>query len=664
MQNHGIFRRDNYYWLRDKCDPEVIKYLDAENTYYRKVMGPLTGLSDQLFNELTANVPDHEVWTPKLYGGYLYYWRQTKSEPHFVYVRKPGDSYTQFGDGDEQVILDLNTYGNNSRIGIVNVSPKRRYFAFSLDDNSSERNTLYVKDLISGEISEHVVSDMFGGVAWSANEKYIFYVAKDENNRMSQLKRHKVGTTSSQDVLLLSEPDPSFSVKISVSQNYRYIFVTSESQTATETRVIDAENPLGSMELLARRTPGIKRYYEFWNNNFIVLTNENAPNFKILSFSKNDPATVAEIVTHSNERYLTDVHCFRDGLFVSGRADGATRLWRLNSNLTLDLVDWDKEVYSITVPSGQDYQALELVVRIESYLTPPTYYAIAIQGQERAQIFQQDFGCLGSLNDYIERRVAATAKDGTKIPIFLRYRKDALVNGSAPLILSAYGAAGKAQEPEFTATDFPLLNRGVVLAQAQIRGGSEFGPSWHYGGTLLNKRNTFDDYISAARYLIQNEFTSPSLLIGYGASAGGGLLCGVANMAGELFKVIIAEVPDADILNTLLDESIPHVGWWRQEWGNPENENVFRYILSYAPYENIRRKPYPVMYITAGLKDSRVNYWEPAKWVAKLRELNSNNQLILLKTDMDSGHFGSSNRDIYYQSLAEKYAFILNELRI
>ena len=674
LENHGVSREDDYYWLRDRDNPEVIAYLEAENAYYDEVMRPLEPLVDELYQEMVARVPDHEEFATIQRGAYFYFWQQDKEQQYPVLARKLCSSRSELAKAPIEIILDLNTLVTAESAGEEEeeylesesevASNNGRYLGYLVDNDGSEHYICYIKDLETSELLADRLTEVTGKIAWSADDNYLFYTTLDDQDRSDKLWRHKLGTLQSEDVLILEESDPETYLWIEATQSRRYIIVsTLSAEETSECWIIDAENPLGKPRLLQPRREGVEYYVEHWRDRFIVITNENAPNFKLVSYPENDFSSPTELVPYDERYCLTGTYAFRDGLFITGRYGGLKQIWRLEGN-TLKQIAWDEEIYNVEPITNQDYESPEFVVRYESYLTPPSYYGIDTATGRPTLISQREVAGHFNPGDYVQERLQATAIDGTQIPILLRYRKGALDNGPAPVILEGYGSFSLSRDPEFQPIELPILDRGVVLAVAQIRGGGEYGQSWWEDGKMHNKLNTFTDFIAAAQYLFDNGITNSELLAGSGASAGGALICTTANMAGELFKVLVAQVPAVDLLNTLSDPDLPHVMSWRHESGNPELEDDFNYLLSYSPYDNVSHKTYPAMYVTGGLNDSRVSFWEPAKFVAKLRELKTDDNTVVLKTNMGAGHFGSSGSLRYYRDLAEMYAFVLNQLGV
>lgn len=680
---HGSTRRDDYYWLRDRDNPEVVEYLAAENAYYASVMAPLSGLVAELFSDMVARIPAVPDDVAQQNGDYFYYWRTPAGASYPLYARKLAANRAQLATAPEQIILDINQLAAPSgylALGVVRVSPNQRYLAYTIDRDGSERFTCYVKDTVTGEILSDVIPDIYGGdyettggPEWALDGSRLYYVRTDDTGWANQVWCHQLGTATNDDVLLFEEFDKEFWVDLTISADGRFIFINSRATTTSEVWVIDGIQPLASPWLFQQRLLGIEYTLDHWQGELIVLTNKNAPNSKLVGYpvtdflrqATNPKSTLilgeaVEMVPPQKDIWLKAVYPVADQLYLFGRANGLTEIWQLKGR-DLVKVTWDEEIYHLA-PQRPYPGAAEFIVNYESLLKPKTSYALNPETSEKHIIWQQEVGGDYLRTNYTQQRVIATAADGTEIPILLVHRTDALVTGSAPLILYGYGAYGIPVEPTFSAPNLTLLDRGVILATAQIRGGGEFGSQWYEQGRSHHRQNSFTDYLAAAEYLITSGITTTEMLAGRGESAGGTLMGVVANMAGDRFRVLVAQVPAVDVVNTLMDETIVGAVANRVAYGNPALENDYRYLLSYSPYDNITAKDYPAMYLTAGLNDTRVSYWEVAKWVAKLRALKTDNNTIVLKTNLSGGHFGSPARWDSLKGQAEMYAFVLHNL--
>jgi len=666
---HGDIRQDDYYWMREKTNPEVIEHLEAENAYYKEMMKPMQALTDEIYEQMIARIPADEEQVPIQDGPYFYYARRTKELQYPIYARKKAFDRTELETTTEEITLDVNKLAKEDdylSIGGLSYSACHQYLAYLENRDGTDNATLYVKDLESGTLLVDVIENVcdYGSVLWSNCGKYLFYTTINDMQRPNKLWRHTMGTPVSEDVFLFEESDETFNLYISKSQSERFIFVNSYSTTTTEISFIDADAPLEPLTCIAKRKRDIEYSVEHWGDKFLILTNENATNFKLMSCPINDLTNRDEFLPYDETYFLGGggVCPFKDKLYVTGRKDGLTQVWEyVDGNLVQ--LEWDESIYSVYLIGGQ-YDAKEILVYYQSLLTPATTLSIdATTGKQTVLQVAPVAGEYDAAN-FIQEQVWATAPDGIKVPVLLQYKKEALKNGPAPLILTAYGSYGSCSDPYFSAYRLPILDKGVIFATAQVRGGSEMGRSWYFDGKMKKKMNTFTDFIAGAEHLIAEGYTTSDLIAGRGGSAGGLLIGAVANLAGEKFKVLVPEVPFVDVLTTMLDETIPlTTGEW-DEWGNPKKAEDYAVMRTYSPYDNVEKKAYPHLYITTGLNDPRVAYWEPAKWVARLRELKTDDNTLILKTHMGAGHYGASGRLNELKEAAECYGFILNKLGV
>lgn len=668
FENHGDLRQDDYYWMKDKKNPEVIAHLEAENNYYDGVMAPLEDLTKDIYNELIERIPPEEVNVPIQQGPYFYYVRQEKELQYPIYARKLAATRKELVNTSEEIILDLNTLAKeDDYLSTTEIRPSfdHGYLAYLENRDGTDSYTAYIKDLGTGTLLEDVIPNVYiySSLEWSSCGKYIFYITINELQRPYQLWRHEIGTAIAEDVLLFEETDVTFNLYLSKSQSSDYIFVISKSTTTTEIHYIDATNPLQPLTVFDVRREGIEYDVEHWENDFILMTNENALNFKLLRCPINDLNNRTPLVPYDETYFIEDIYPFKEQIFISGRANGLEQVFRVADNQLVQL-EWEEPIYSVNLASNQNYNADEVIVHYESFVTPKTTFTVNVVSGVKEMIHQTKVTGEYNASEYEQQQVWATAPDGVKVPILLQYKKDTLKNKPAPLILTSYGSYGYSSDPFFSAYRLPILNKGVIFATAQVRGGSELGRTWYLNGKMHKKKNTFTDYIAAADHLVAEGFTTNDKLIGRGGSAGGLLIGAVANMAGEKFKVLVPEVPFVDVMTTMLDETIPLTTSEWDEWGNPKKEEDYYYMRSYSPYDNVESKPYPHMYVTTGLNDPRVGYWEPAKWVARLREMKTDDNILVLKTNMGAGHFGASGRFNQLRELAEFYAFVLNKVAL
>ena len=668
FEHHGDIRQDDYYWLNEKTNPEVIAYLEAENSYFKDVMKPLEGITNEIYEAMVARIPESEKEVPVQHGPYFYYSREEKELQYPIFARKRAASRLELDNAEEEILLDQNLLATDEdylSITAMEISDDHSKLAYLENRDGTDSYTLYIKDLKTGKLLEDVIPNVYiyNSVEWSTDGKYIFYITLNELQRSEKLWRHKIGTPVSEDILLFEEADVTFSLYISKSQSGQFIFVTSNSTTTTEVQIIDAANPLKTIQMFESRRKGIEYHIEHWENEWIICTNEDALNFKLLSCPLGDFTSKTPLVPYDENYFLEGIYPFKNQVYITGRANGLQQVWRLKGDRLVQL-EWDEPIYSVRIKPAQSYDTHELLLGYQSLTTPDTVFSADMESGQRQPLQEAPVSGEYDRSQYVQEQVWAHASDGTKIPVLLHYKKGVKESGPAPLILSAYGSYGISSDPYFTAYRLPILDKGVIFATAQVRGGSELGRTWYFNGRMKQKKNTFTDFIAAADFLVKEGFTSKELIAGRGGSAGGLLIGAVANMAGDRFKVLVPAVPFVDVMTTMLDESIPlTTGEW-DEWGNPKISEDYAYMRSYSPYDNVEGKAYPHMYITTGINDPRVGYWEPAKWTARLRELKTDNHTLVLKTNMGAGHFGASGRLKELMEVAECYGFILSKLTI
>jgi oligopeptidase B len=663
---HGDVRVDNYFWLRDRNNAEVISYLEAENRYTDTVMAPTRQLQETLYQEILGRIKQTDTNVPDRIGPYLYYSRTVEGQQYPVFARRRGSM-----EAPEEVILDQNQMAQGKRyfsLGAYTVSPDHRLLAFSIDTTGSERFTLMVKNLETGEILSERVDSLGFGATWAADNRTLFYTRTDSANRPDRIYRHTLGTPPSQDVRVFHEPDVLFRVSVYRTKDDAYLVLTSGSYTTSEAWVLPAGRPDQPFRVVSSRQKDLLYTVNHQDGRFVIRTNaDGANNFKLMTAPESDPsrANWRELVPHRETVLLDGFDVFRDHLVLYERTN-ALRQIRVRDIRRNDehLIEFEEPVYTAGPGSNPEYNTSTLRFGYQSMVTPFTVYDYDMASRRRELRKQNEV--LGGYDpsQYATERTWARASDGTMVPISLVYRKPLVRDGSRPMLLYAYGSYGNSTDPTFSSGNLSLLNRGVIFAIAHIRGGQEMGRSWYDQGKMLNKRNTFTDFIASAEHLVRERYTSSERLAIRGGSAGGLLMGVVVNMRPELFKVVVADVPFVDVINTMADASIPlTAGEWEQ-WGNPANEAEYRYMLSYSPYDNVERKAYPTMLVTTGLNDPRVAYWEPAKWVARLRAHKTDGNPLLLRTNMGAGHGGSSGRYDALRETAFRYAFILHHLGI
>lgn len=665
---HNDVREDDYYWLKDKSNPEVIQYLEEENRYYDEIMRPLEGQTEEIYQSMVDCVPDSEVNVPVQHGPFFYYSRLDKTKQYPIYARKQAANRELLAEAAEEEVLDLNGLAEEDdylSVTLQRMSTDHKRLAYLENRDGSDRYTIHIKNMETGELLPDRIPNVFlyGSVEWSRCGDYIFYTTVDEHQRPYRLWCHHLGSEVESDALIYEEEDTTFILIINKSQSGKFIFVHSGSTTTSEIRMIDADSPLSAIQLLDARRDGIEYDVEHWGDDLLILTNEGAPNFQLLSSPLDDLQSRENVVAYSDNLYLQNMYPFRDKLLVTGRENGLTQVWVLQDD-KLEQISWDEPLYTVSVLPDQNYESAEVLIQYESLLTPKTTYGLDLLTGEKHRLQISPISGDYDRSRFRQEQLWAVAEDGVKVPLTAVYLEGALDNGPAPLILYGYGSYGVNSDPHFNPYRLLLLEKGIIFVTAQVRGGSEMGRHWYEDGKMQDKRNTFTDFIAAAKHLIDENYTTPSKMAASGGSAGGLLVGAVANMAGELFQVIVPAVPFVDVVTTMLDTTIPLTTLEWDEWGDPREPADYFYMKSYSPYDNVEAKDYPHMYITTGLNDPRVGYWEPAKWVARLRSLKTNPNVIVLKTNMGAGHFGASGRFNHLKEAAASYAFVLDKLGV
>jgi oligopeptidase B len=657
---------DNYFWLRDKSNPEVINYLNEENKYTDAVMKHTVPLQQKLFNEMLGRIKENDTSVPEQYGNYFYYTRTEEGKQYRIYCRKYGTT-----EAAEEIILDPNKlYPNTSyfAVGAFRVSPNNKYLAYSTDTDGSEHYTIHVKNMLTGEVLPEQITNAYDSLEWANDNENFYYTTLDNADRPFQAYKHKITTDPKKDSLVYHEKDEAFYLGLSKTKNEKYILFSSASQITSDARYLDADNINTPLSLFEPRKKGVEYYIENHENKFYVLTNENAPNFKLMITPVTDTAQKnwKEIIPQWNTVKLENIQSFSDYLVVTERENALKKILIINiSNSELKYIDFPEEVYNVELTRNPDYDSSTLRFTYESFTTPISVYDYDMEDNTRSLLKQKEIPGGYNPENYIAKRVYAKAEDETMIPISLVYRKDLYKqDGSSPLHLYAYGSYGVSTDIDFDSTRLSLLDRGFAFAIAHIRGGGDMGRQWYENGKFLKKKNTFTDFIASAEYLVKEKYTSTDKLVISGGSAGGMLMGAVTNMRPDLFKAVVAEVPFVDVINTMMDPTLPLTVIEYDEWGDPNKPEFYNYMKSYSPYDNVQAKDYPNMLVTAGLNDPRVGYWEPAKLVAKLRALKTDNNLLMLKTNMGAGHGGASGRYDYLKDLAFQYAFFLDTLGI
>ena len=648
---------DPYAWLEDRDDPEVIAHLKAENAYTEAVLAGTAELRETLYQEFIGRVQRTDTRVPFRVGDFLYYIRTEAGRDYDILCRKRAAP-----DAAEEILLDLNTIAKEYlTLGYCTPTLDGRYLAYALNETGGLEYTLSIKDLESGEILPEQLPCAGYGFAWAADQRTLLHTQQDETLRPFAVYRHALGADPAADALLYREDDPIFSVSVTISGSKEYLLATSWSAESSEVRYLRADHPEGQFALFAPRRPGILYSLEHHGDGFLLLTNEDARNFRLLAVpvAETARANQRELVPHREDALLQDVDVFSHHVLVSGREGGLTRLWihDLASGETQPL-EFREAVHTVHVGDNREFDTTRAVVAYASFTTPPSFYEVDLETGERTLIKQE--AVLGGYDPerYVSERIVATAPDGTGIPISLVRRRDAPA-GPQPLLLRGYGSYGYSYEPRFARNELSLIDRGATYAVAHIRGGQELGRWWYEDGKLLAKKNTFTDFIACAQHLVDAGYTAPDRLVAQGGSAGGLLMGAVANARPDLFRAIVAQVPFVDVLRVMLDPSLPLTTGEFVEWGDPRNADYFEYIRSYSPYDNTAPRDYPHLLLTAGIEDDQVPYWQPAKWAARLRAVAANGNLVLLRTNLGAGHSGESGFYQAQRELALVYAFIL-----
>ena len=658
---HGDIRSDDYFWLREKENPKVIDYLKAENAYTEAIMKHTEKFQDKLFNELKSRINETDLSVPVKQDSFYYYSRTVEGQQYRIYCRKEGSL-----DGEEEILLDLNVLSEGHgyfRLGVHLSSPDHKLLAYAIDTSGGEIYTLYTKYLETGQLLEDKIDSCDGSAVWAADNKTLFYTTLDHTTRPWRLYRHKLGSSQDKDVLIYQENDETYGLYIHKSKSEEYIFMALWANASTEYRYLKANNPTGKFKTIYKRQPDIEYDVSHRGNYFYIVTNEEATNFRVMRTTTKKPfrPTWKEVIPHRDSVLVTGISMFRDYMVVYERENGLRQIRIENlKNNSRYYVEFDEPIYSVRGTGNVEFDTDVLRFRYYSLITPRSIFDYNMTSKKREMLKQYEV--LGGYNpdDYQMERVFAKASDGTMIPISMMYKKGMVKDGDNPLYLYGYGSYGSSMDPYFSSNRLSLVNRGFIFAMAHVRGGSEMGRYWYDDGKLLKKMNTFTDFIACAENLISEKYTSPDNLTIAGGSAGGLLIGAVVNMRPDLFKVAVADVPFVDVINTMLDPTIPLTVNEYTEWGNPEEKEYYDYMLTYSPYDNVVAKNYPNMLITAGLNDPRVQYWEPAKWTAKLRTMKTDNNRLLLKTNMGAGHGGASGRYDYLEEIAFEYAYILD----
>lgn len=660
LRIHDHERMDEFYWLNQAENPEVIAYLKAENEYTKAVMKDTEELQKSLFDEIIGRIPQRDQSAPYFKNGYYYYVRFEEGQEYPIYCRKK-----QLESDDEIVLLDANQLASGHsyyQIGGLSVSPDNRYLAFGEDTVSRRQYKIRVKDLTTGQFLKTNIPDTTGSVAWANDNLTFFYMGKDAQLRPSKVLKHKIHSPNSPDELIYEELDDTFTCYAFRSKSGQYIMIGSFQTITTEYRLLNADKPDGEWELFCERQRGHEYYIDHFEDQFYIRTNADATNFKIMVCPKDQTSQKhwKEWLPHNDDVLITGLDLFKSYIAVSQRRNGLPVIEIFPDNDPPYMVPFKEGAYTAFSSQNNELNTHKLRLYYSSLTTPTSALDFDMKTREFSLIKSEKVE--GDFNKvhYTTKRLSATAHDGTTVPISIVYKNGTLLDGTAPLLLYGYGSYGINVDPSFSSPRLSLLDRGFIFAIAHIRGGEELGRKWYDGGKLLSKKNTFLDFISCAEFLLAQKYTNPNRLFALGGSAGGLLMGAVVNMRPELWKGIIAAVPFVDVVTTMTDKSIPLTTGEYDEWGNPNERPFYEYMLSYSPYDQVTEQAYPAMLVTTGLHDSQVQYWEPAKWVAKLRKHNTGDHAILLHTNMETGHSGSAGRFERHKETAMEYAFLID----
>lgn len=664
FEKFGDHRTDNYFWLKDRENPEVIDYLNKENEYYQQMTAHTQDFQATLFEEMKARIKEQDESVPYLYNGYYYITRFETAKNYPIYSRKKGSLTAK-----EEILFDCNVLAEGQtyfKLGGMSISPDNKLAIFSTDVIGRRIYTIQVKNLETDEILEDKIEKVTGSAVWANDNKTIFYSSQDEITlRSDKIFKHKLGTKQEEDVLVYFEKDDTFSVDVAKSKSRKYLAIESGSTLTTEYRILNADNPDGKFKIFQKRKRGVEYSINHYKDSFYILTNkDDAENFKLMK--THEDATSAdnwvEIIGHREDVLLEDIEIFANYLVLDEREGGLNKIRIMSWDGSEEYyLPFGSETYTAYTSTNVDFETEILRYSYQSMATPSSVIDFNMRTKEKEVKKEQEvLGGKFDKNNYIEERVWATAKDGTKIPISMVYRKELKKDGKNPLLLYAYGSYGHSMDAHFSSTRLSLLDRGFVYAIAHIRGGEDLGRQWYEDGKLLQKKNTFTDFIDCSKYLIGQKYTSAAHLYAEGGSAGGLLMGVIINEAPELYNGVIAQVPFVDVMTTMLDDTIPLTTGEYDEWGNPNVKKFYNYMRSYSPYDNVTKQDYPNMYISTGLHDSQVQYWEPAKWVAKLRKYKTDKNILYLDTNMDAGHGGASGRFEALKELAKEFSFLLD----
>lgn len=659
---HGDDRVDPYYWLNDRENPEVIAYLQAENSYHENMMAPFKELKETIYQEIIGRIKQTDDSVPVFYNGYWYQSRYEEKKEYPIHIRKKTSL-----DNEAEILLDVNVIAKDYsyfQLSGYQISPDNKTMAYGEDTVSRRLYTLRIMDLSTGNYYPELIKNTSGHVTWANDNKTFFYTIKDEMLRDYKVMRHVLGTDPANDELIYHEEDETFHVSVGKSKSKKYILIFSGSTLTTECRYIHADNPFENYTVFHGRQRELEYYVDHKDDSWYIRHNLEGKNYRLSQCSENDTqlSSWKEIIAHRNDILLEDFELFNHYLVLTERIEGLLRLHIYDDKQQSHYIHFDESVYNVYAGSNPQLDTDILRIAFNSLKNPGIVYDYHMEQREKKLLKQMEVVGGYDPEDYHTERFYAPAEDGTKIPISLIYKKSVFKHQAQPLLLYGYGSYGISIDPGFSLARISLLERGFIFAIAHIRGGQEMGYHWYEDGKLMKKKNTFTDFINCAEFLIEKKYTDPSQLFAFGGSAGGLLMGAVVNLRPELWKGIIAAVPFVDVVTTMMDDSIPLTTGEYDEWGNPADQKYYDYIKSYSPYDNVEIKSYPAMLVTTGLHDSQVQYWEPAKYVAKLRDLKIDDNPLLMWCNMETGHGGASGRFKAYEETAMEYAFLIGLL--
>lgn len=673
LASHGTKRVDNYYWMKlseeqknapvkDEQTTKVLNYLEAENDYLKAMMEHTEPLQEKLYKEMVGRIKQDDESVPYLDNGYWYYTRFEKQKEYPIYCRRKGTLRAP-----EEILLNVNELADGYayfNVRGLKVSEDNNLLAYGVDTVSRRRYTLYLKDLRTGKIVDRPVPNTEGYVAWANDNKTFFYTMKDSVTlRSDRVLRHKLGTDPVNDVLVYTEKDETFSTGITKTKSKKYLVIYSASTLTNDYQILDASKPENKFRPFSSRERGLEYSISHFHDKFYIVTNLDAPNFRLMETSERQTTRPnwKEKIPNRKDTLLEGIEIFREYLVLSERAHANTHMRIIDQKTgAKHYLSFGEPAYTVSPSINIDFDTEWLRYDYSSLTRPASTFDYNMRTKERKLLKEQEVVGGYDKDEYQTERLWAMARDGVNVPISLVYKKGIRKDGTNPTLLYGYGSYGYSMEPYFSSTRLSLLDRGFIFAIAHVRGGQEMGRQWYEDGKMFKKKNTFSDFVDCAEFLIEEKYTSPENLFATGGSAGGLLMGAVVNMAPHLFKGVIAEVPFVDVVTTMLDDDIPLTTGEFDEWGNPDKLESYMYMLEYSPYDQVEAQDYPHMLVTTGLHDSQVQYWEPAKWVAKLRNLKTDDNVLLLRTNMETGHGGASGRFQVYRETAQEYAFLLD----